>query len=125
MFFHIADNIAKGLDGRTILSRTEIWLAIISTHDNPGINRHPAQKIYAEFPGGFLTAAGLKNLHTLIAVRADETTHVFNHTENLHLHMLAEVQEFSDISKCHLLGGSDDNGLCISSPVPGGASMIR
>ena len=52
---------------------------------------------------------GRKNDRLELAAGADEARHVLNDAEHLQVHLLAEVQLFSDVQKRHLLGCCDDH----------------
>lgn len=71
-------------------------------------NSKTTLELFTHFGGS--TRRSIEELALALAVGTHKSTHVFNDPNNWNIGFDAEVKFFSDISKCHLLRGSHDNG---------------
>src|SRR2546427_10444680 len=78
-------------------------LARITTDHDARIERHPAQERKAELLCGVLSPADLEDVRLLAAMRTDETAHVLDHPEDVHLDGRRESNRRANVQEGQLL----------------------
>src|SRR5579872_3111801 len=66
-------------------------LSAIAARTNVRVQREFAEKMNIHHLGGLAAAAVAEYVHPLIAVRANQVAHVFDHSKNRHAHLLEHV----------------------------------
>src|SRR6266571_6664265 len=84
-------------------------LARIDADDDPGIQGDATQEREPELLRGRLAPADLEDVRLLAAMRADESAHVLDDAEDVHLHGLCEGDRLADVQEGDLLRRRHDD----------------
>src|ERR1035437_9638647 len=73
------------------------WLAAVATLANVGIEFDAAEKRHPELLRGARPAALGEDVNLVLAMRADEETHVLHDADDVHLHLLKHLEGFARV----------------------------
>src|SRR5689334_2487176 len=93
---------------RRVLAFEDSGLTRVAAPADVGIEFHIAKESQVKLLGCPLSAAFRKNVDLVLAVRADEITHVLNQPDNVYLHLAEHLDRFARVLQRHV-GRSGDH----------------
>src|SRR5207244_12657247 len=94
---NIRDDSPKRLGRLGIRVLKDERLSGVPANHDPRVEWDPTEERQPEFFRGRLAPSDLEDVGLLAAVRADETAHVLDHAQDVHLHGLREGTRLTDI----------------------------